>query len=127
MKPGPEMDATVCVALGIAPVEWQVRQSYMMVLFETSASAEEHVRRFGGDITIVYPPVSTDIAAAWLVVEALRAKGWRYLIRDDYAEENVVFWKQHHEDGGWHAAEALPEAICRACLKALGVAESEGE
>jgi hypothetical protein len=101
MNPGPELDAQVCAAVGIA----------------------KNDNPLEGD---VYPPVSTDIAAAWLVVEKLD-----FPFRLERIPECMV-----EGDSSRHAAEfhvdnwitgdesdTPAEAICRAALQALGVAE----
>jgi len=87
-------------------------------------------------------PYSTDIAAAWLVVEAMRERGWSVFIDDmpDGASAQVVNLNcEHHADehdtgsyasgtfrGGYCAlseakAPKAPRAICLAALRALGV------
>lgn len=71
------------------------------------------------------PHYSTDIAEAWLVVEKMRERGWRFVVRDG-AERGVPYvvtlWGPHdgsptivHVDEG----DTAPLAICRAALAAL--------
>lgn len=66
------------------------------------------------------PRYSTDVAAAWLVVEALRTKGYDF---DSFTSHegwsDAIFLK----DGDEHLvrAETFPLAICRAALQAKGV------
>jgi hypothetical protein len=68
------------------------------------------------------PEYSTDIAAAWLVVERMRADGWwpevKYLVDWD----NAAKWYAacHRPPHQWSATAATaPLAICRAALAAL--------
>lgn len=69
------------------------------------------------------PPVSTDLNAAWLVVEAMRTKGYRLEILTDYACEDVraMFRHQSRDSARWHwiSANTAPQAICHAALVAL--------
>ena len=79
------------------------------------------------------PPYSTDIAAAWQVVEKLTAtaglhdfelyKGWLPDTQPDNQRVSAVFtWASwsHGDDYEYKtAADTAPEAICRAALKAV--------
>jgi hypothetical protein len=72
--------------------------------------------------TYCVPEYSTDIAAAWLVVERMRADGWwpevKYLVDWD----NAAKWYAacHRPPHQWSATAATaPLAICRAALAAL--------
>lgn len=72
-------------------------------------SCTQHEKRI-----VAVPPYSTDIAAAWTVVEhfyRVRIEHW------DGAVWTVGFWANQY--GGMRTAEAdtLPEAICRAALR----------
>jgi hypothetical protein len=73
----------------------------------------------------ILPHYSTDIAAAWRVVEKLREEGWQVVINvlDDGAEVAVT----RHEMAGhlYEFADTAPLAISRAALRA--VAADEGE
>lgn len=75
------------------------------------------------------PPYSTDIAAAWEVIERMTAQGWHYEIggpaastphwarfgRGDYDPHNDEWDEQHIGMGS-----AAPHAICLAALRAIG-------
>jgi hypothetical protein len=62
---------------------------------------------------------STDIAAAWQVVEKMRSSGHLSDIntRSEYVE--CEFWTGNHTDGV-ASSDTAPHAICLAALKALG-------
>jgi hypothetical protein len=78
----------------------------------------------GGNTWRVIPPFSTNIAAAWLVVERMRELGWAFALYDpafdvDQAKELVrCDWKKGHES--WmFMADSAPAAICAAALAAV--------
>lgn len=58
---------------------------------------------------------STDIAAAWEVVERLRSRGYRFEVRS----QPQGFWVYFGEEMSAEAPTA-PHAICLAALKAVG-------
>jgi hypothetical protein len=64
------------------------------------------------------PKYSTDIAAAWLVVEKMVADGWEITIEEAWS---VTFSRRR---GPFHVAHGQPNeaaiAICRSALEALG-------
>jgi len=76
-----------------------------------------------GDST--FPPYSTDIAAAWLVVEKLSALKLRAQIEDsDGKSWTCTFHKWIGapfcwDDVGSSIADTAPLAICRAALRAM--------
>lgn len=64
------------------------------------------------------PPLSTDIAAAWKVVEVMRERG--YFPHIGFFGQNESWranFRRENADGEW--ADAAPLAICRAALAAL--------
>jgi len=72
----------------------------------------------------IYPPYSTDIAAAWELVEKLHSDGWDW----DVGTEEVTFWNRLPENDPLYCCATvvphpygknIPLAICRAALKAL--------
>jgi hypothetical protein len=69
-------------------------------------------------------PYSTDIAAAWEVVEKLRAPSTTIDIRAGFLETKVWVIQHHGRQPGVHSYEAqektAPHAICLAALKAIG-------
>lgn len=63
---------------------------------------------------------STDIAAAWKVVERMMAQGWGYELSDMTDDWHSMLFIHHDPDDGANAGGETPaEAICRAALKAL--------
>lgn len=68
---------------------------------------------------IEIPHYSTDIAAAWDVVEKLKIKGFDFVLHWKTAWE-CIFWFGRDK---WFESncETAPRAICLAALKAVGV------
>lgn len=70
---------------------------------------------------------SSDIAAAWLVVEAMRARGYSFEVGCNPDRKKTgyesTFWEPYEKGKMvrmWEAeADTAPVAICRAALKAL--------
>lgn len=64
---------------------------------------------------------STDIAAAWEVVEMMRADEWHFVIECNTTPEVVVkvyrAFEEPHYSGNW--IKSAPLAICRAALLAM--------
>lgn len=79
--------------------------------------------RCGGclDWCPIPPPYSTDIAAAWLVVEKLQEQGVRMDILSDWHGHRTCRVARKSESLydalGW--SETAPLAICRAALRAV--------
>lgn len=76
------------------------------------------------------PHYSTDIAAAWLVVEAMRGRGLHLQMNDTlsayrarfFTVESTRDWDRESTDGAYYEfADTAPHAICLAALKAVGV------
>lgn len=70
--------------------------------------------------TSAYPSYSTDIAAAWEVVEKFR---WAEpeLSWNDETHSWIVHFQKGMYSGYANSAETAPHAICLAALKAIGV------
>jgi Phage ABA sandwich domain len=66
------------------------------------------------------PHYSTDIAAAWLLVECLRDEGWLLSITPDEPGGGwaVQYKPKERNLHGWERADTVPLAICRAALAA---------
>jgi hypothetical protein len=107
-EPGPELDAEI------------VRRVFGGDSFPSQAIPGRWVWYRSGALDIV-PPYSTDIAAAWQVVEELQRRGW-----------NPTLW---YENDTWHAqldhpgigfcdtdcrGDTIQLAICRAAIHSLG-------
>lgn len=85
-------------------------------------SARFYDSRNGGKQAPVVPAYSTNIAAAWLVVEELTAHGLR-LSLDMFGGDPwwAEFADERWERGAQATAPTAPEAICRAALAAMEV------
>lgn len=68
------------------------------------------------------PHYSTDIAAAWLVVERMTSQGWWLEIDHGGVDWKITFYGLGDDPFPTERADTAPEAICRAALEA--VAES---
>lgn len=67
------------------------------------------------------PAFSTDIAAAWQVMERMVSRGWWPLVQlDDHAEKWICQFQDQYGEGFSDEAKTAPEAICRAALAAIG-------
>jgi hypothetical protein len=114
LEVGLALDTAVCRALGITPVNpWTV-------------NAGQESNEWRDD---VYPPVSTDRTAMWLVWDALVALGCSVEVShwpaDKIDEETIgatvsgipgAHWTTRRTNRG----STQPEALCRAALAALG-------
>jgi hypothetical protein len=89
-----------------------------------------------GDRCLLIPSYSTDIAAAWLVVEKLRTEGLHLQMNDTlsayrarfFTVASTVKWDQESADGAYYQFASTPaHAICLAALKALGVEIEQSE
>ena len=68
------------------------------------------------------PPYSTDIAAAWEVVEKLLELGWHVDIEDGWCV--IVYGgRDGKADSEMEVGETAPEAICLAALEAVKASE----
>lgn len=75
------------------------------------------------------PDYSTDIAAAWLVVERIHEHGHaitveRWLGNPELGKWSAAFTLENGHDTGQCVAESAPLAICRAALVAAGMAKT---
>lgn len=104
---------------------------------------DDHLRAecYGTGTEEGYGPVvdySTDIAAAWQVVEKLRSDGLGIILNDTMGQYRGRFWRYDRSDGwdidAWILCpdtqftvweETAPLVICLAALKALGVEVEE--
>lgn len=120
MNPGRELDALIARAVFKQETFVDVR-----------LGNDWHVTNDTGE-TMIVPHYSTDIAAAWQVLEVLKAK--RSLWSDDFSlmydlEEKkwragALQWRGYEQAHWWEPAfamaETAPHAICLAGLKAVG-------
>jgi hypothetical protein len=65
---------------------------------------------------------STDITAAWEVIEKMKDKGWGYIFVNGPTETSTNFWFYKTDDEN-HTASSMnePHAICLAALKAVSL------
>lgn len=105
---------------------------------ELDALVAEKVMGYPGDGNVWYvtgdyanpdsiPEYSTDIAAAWEVVEKMKHSSWSFSIRssDDCEAEfslNDGKFLQNADTVGMGRGDTAPYAICLAALKAVGIA-----
>lgn len=100
MKPGQELDALVA-------------EKIMEIPLIEEDSCENWIK-------VVPPPYSTDIAAAWEVVEELQRQDWCFIL--DNMKGFLGNWQAHFERNRWvETAESTsaPHAICLAALKVI--------
>ena len=131
MNPGPYMDARVAVAV----LGWKLEEHDFG---HDMPGGPFHAVAYNGEAHVLeIPRFSEDIAAAWMVVERLVALGFSYCIEKMWSvEKPTVHFVAEHElplsplktlhyiedaERRSFASGALPEAICRAALKAVGV------
>lgn len=124
MPAGREMDALVAEKV----MAWtSVRTGKK---YDASDFDDLYGQSLGGfDWRCPVPGYSTDIAAAWKVVEYLRKRKEPYGAQLDHIEERnqsegiwVVQFCAKYNEAWWHAhayADTVPLAICRAALKAV--------
>lgn len=76
----------------------------------------------------VIPAYSTDIAAAWEVIEKMRAKGWGYELFSMAGSTQHEATFGHPSDRTKDAAaetDSMPLSVCLAALRSVGVPEAE--
>jgi len=136
LKPGRELDALVAERVMGAKLRWsnleipptkldaflQERDEFLgppKTGIEASRRAEQRRR----DEQIL-PPFSTDISAAWAVVEAMAARDWSFAFRFSESDRSLgatfssLGEKEGHQE--WFGLDHAPHAICLAALKAVG-------
>lgn len=116
MEPGRELDALVAEKVMGLRVEWGQ---------DTPCPDCDEVGRYCGGRAwcspcrawyySAYKDYSTDIAAAWEVVERLVAGGERHFV-----VEKAGAWLVRFREGDWLPGETAPHAICLAALRAVG-------
>lgn len=123
MKAGRELDALIAEKV----MGWSIFIQPMNHIFPHLVEDEGRLLLFRYKISsaVQWSP-STDIAAAWEVVEKIKREGFKVQFDGDFGW--VVYWT--HEDylGGsekylepFGKAGTAPHAICLAALKAVGV------
>lgn len=91
--------------------------------FEPRWCSKCHVEVSSGRTGIRAPAYSTDLGAAWQVVEKMRADGWEFSLSDtsegDTKPFDMVFYLPGVEVVENEVAATAPLSICLAALKAL--------
>lgn len=121
MTPGPELDALVAeTVMGSTLSRWPVLQF--------DGTAKEELVFWDGPKMMRLPPYSTDIAAAWEVVENFVAKlafsGENGFVLDYSCGSWTATFRHSISEFGKSVeslADTAPHAICLAALKAVGV------
>ena len=133
MEAGRELDALVAEHLfGGAGATWFVCPRCKGEHFGASGDGRQCHDEYNrgcawyGAISDALPPFSTDIAAAWEVVDALSERNIHFAI---FTQNNVVMTFESKFDGGYiseagGADDSIALAICRAAL--LAVMEFDG-
>jgi len=123
MKPGRELDALV--------------GEYVFGFKRVKTPPDYYGKNGGTDVLVPrnlpefynYPPIgeiqlwymcrhwSTDISAAWEVVEKMREKGSHFFVRDTGNNEVLVQFSYLYGRG--YIAKTAPEAICKSSLLAV--------
>ena len=133
LKAGPELDALVAEkVMGLVPcTHWEninfgsAGGPHIMTT-DGCSHLVDGVRGAGCypdpslDLWFSARPYSTDIAAAWKVVEKLEAGICVETDGVSLQTYDVVFWKQDAARWVHRTASTLPLAICLAALKAVG-------
>lgn len=118
MKPGSELDAKVCAAVGIAATHWSKRGSSVQVRLAPQQQGTFEETEL---IRLVYPPVSTDETAAFRVVAAMREKGFSFSLNHPTGADEEAY-ADFYTTHSWGAhGETVAHAICMAALKALRI------
>lgn len=121
MKPGRELDALVAKHVMGCKVLWGL--SGLVGRYGTCGCGTTGMDMYPhgglkGDEIVQY---STDISAAWEVVEKIEDKGFILVIRDygNDCEARFEKWKEKTVST-FKAGASAPEVICLAALKAVG-------
>ena len=78
------------------------------------------------ELATVVDPYSTDIKAAWEVVEKLGEDGWIVTLHRDFKWYCDLTWFTEDDTASTSVeANTLPEAICKAALAAVGEEATE--
>jgi hypothetical protein len=119
VKPGRELDQLIAEKVMGMKVYRRMGEDGPNPQYEKIEKVPEHC-------AVTYPPYSTDISAAWEVVEKLRNKTMAFSLVTmwDHSKDKL-FWLAKFEWWGterfeFSSQETAPLAICLAALKATG-------
>lgn len=130
IEAGRELDALIAEKVFGCRVLWQsasVHGPYCGCLCKDGYKKGPHGDPAAFDEDLPY--YSTDISAAWLVVERMRSSKWNFCIVDMQGRSPTTFCAQFGETkkkkdgkgrGFFEAAESAPLAICVTALAAVG-------
>jgi hypothetical protein len=101
-----------------------VAEKVMGYTLGTPPSPESAINLAGPEYPVTVPHYSTDIAAAWQVVEKFKDRDWRFIL-DKYDDGwGIEIELSGGKYGSGAVAETAPLAICRVALKAVGVVDA---
>lgn len=118
MNPGRELDALVAKRI----MGWNVG-GYMNMQWVCNDGKDTgwYLTEFGSQECNPFSP-STDIAAAWEVVDKLGERfSFYFHTRGRMTDISVIHWPDNLKGGFDVSGETAPHAICLAALKAVGV------
>ena len=134
MNAGRELDALVAEKVMEQSVTWFGLGEDKSLMFSDTIDRNEERRRRGemlwgypggGDV----PEYSTNMTAAWEVVDRMRADAWFVDLEDSSSLTYGPWWCQfarsRYTAKGESTGQTAPHAICLAALKALGVEVEE--
>lgn len=115
MTPGRELDALISEKIFVVRADYRTEYT-----FDGKTEIRHYSIPTPGDWAFtMLPHYSTDIKAAWEVVEKL-GYGWNIDKGNDTEHEFVVYFS--NPEGQWKAVgDTAPHAICLAALKAIEV------
>lgn len=126
MNPGRDLDKKIAEHLGYQRIEFK-KQGHSDVLLLVGVKPGERPTHTGYMPQYEIPYFSTDIAAAWEVVQEMQSNKWVFRIESPYcnaspAEWTAYFGWKHVSDDDFsnhaQASESEAHAICLAALKA---------
>lgn len=120
MKPGPELDALV--AEKVMGWKWENFGKPMLAPPEQIIQITEFCDKHTGyrEVNIYIPPYSTDISAAWQVVEKLKKDHvFSLKIAGNGTHAHVSFTDLDNKN--YDPCDNIPHAICLAALKAVSL------
>lgn len=109
MTPGRELDALVAEKV----MGWKERVDFDCIVEDTDVLIR--YEPFSMEVREFHP--STDISAAWEVVEKIVSKG--FSIQLDFEGDDYAFWINSGTRKLYEYGKTAPEAICRAALLAV--------
>lgn len=110
--------------------DWDAKGPHDWLVAPNAFHRDQYVAFCGCESTVEIPAYSTDIAVAWDVVVAMRAKGWVVSINNECARDcvGVVFERDPSREDDEDERppvichdDTVALAVCRAALQACGV------